>query len=290
VGNHDWTDADDLGTTEGLLYNSFTDNYGPQFFGAYTNPYKRGRRWYGKRLRSGNAPTNTLLFVTQNVADTALNNYAPNAPQDGSGWEDDDYDGIRDSWSPQRKDLTAFVNNEYETGDVLFIVGHRAFHSMKAPATRPTLWPADSSSYMGQMDDDLGAYWFLLMGDTHENMALGLINRGTGSGGHYSAAACNQPRNHDPDSLAAYGDTVKFLSSLLATARDDTLICDGGGAALDSLGADGSLIPSHTSGWTNFEFLHRFEMNGTSVTHSVIVIRLDGEPYEGWSRTVEMTP
>lgn len=225
IGNHDET----LNDTSPNLFDHMVNRY-PGMFASWQSNTNRGRRWF-HQYRPAGVPVS--IFGLQTNRNNADDNYLTENPATGYEVSADDFDGISDSTSTQRRDLkTAMAGLGYY--DWPIVGSHRTAHGIiPLSIGRPDIEGINSgdadSSFVEWMDTRLdGRNWILLEADAHENKAFTLINN------HYTFSACMSVRGYD---FTRYTTWSSYVHSL---AMGDTSYSATTAGALDSLGVDGS--------------------------------------------------
>lgn len=254
VGNWEWDEAD---TGTGFIYNNFTDNF--NYYTPYRSATKRGQRWGGFRVQHQGVPTNCLVVFAQNNRDTtaASRNYYVNNPKDGSGIDDDDFDGISDSTSAQRQDIQNFLRNNYVAGDWVILVWHRATKGICNLAIRPQSlegWTSNADeSLVRWIDGFVTGRFVVIEADQHQNTIFGPWMN------HYTVATCMYARQADRTRMAA------LSSYVLAAAMRDTCYPTTGTIA-DSIGVDGQNQDlDGLAGWGYWNMVADMAVSGTTI-------------------------
>lgn len=242
VGNHEWAAAD---TGSGNLYDSFIAKIrgGGGFFEPYTDTDRRGKRWYFTRLHKNGVPTNVVLLALNNVRDvtSGSRHYFVNNPKDGSGIDDDDFDGIADSTSAQRVEMKEWVQQFVEPDDVVFVAQHRAtLNFAESSGIRPAQEDIRTDANLSQivwLEDNLARPFVVLEQDTHENKGMYRLQD------HYTFSASMIVRPGIRDSLSTWS------SYLMWGSYQDTAFSNLANSVLvDSMGTDGDNVDHEGDG------------------------------------------
>lgn len=270
IGNHDETFGEH-GT--GHIFDAFGAEFDDAPRGPFYRPYvsqdDRGRRWYGIRIPYAGKETNLLLFSVNNVANDPADTtgYRYENPI-GASFQDEDFDGIKNSTSPQRVDLLDYVQSHRGPGDWVLVTGHRSIHRISNASIRPELEGAKADSgYVKALDDEIPTHWVVLQGDTHYNSVLSPITTGSGRG-HYSIDSAMKPRATDSSLFAALADNIQFANGYnpgSGTAQNpDTVYC-GGCALEDSLSVTGDSVPEASAPNVGYSILWRLDVRGPEI-------------------------
>ena len=216
IGNHEDLDA---GYDNGEAFNAFINQFFPNYFVAYNDATKEGRTWFSTRPTLDGKEVNMVFFASNNVS----NDEAPppctpgfrgyiNENPSGYGWAANDYPGILDPNSIQRKDLRTAYNSVNDR-DWFVVAGHRAIHGLINPtcsiSSRPEVKGAnDANGYIFEIDDyfnRLKKNFIVLQGDEHIIAYLDLINNHYAFSTTYSGAG---PRIIEADSTYKKGKII----------------------------------------------------------------------------------
>lgn len=270
IGNHDETWGEH-GT--GNIFDAFGAEFdnaprGP-FYRPYVSQDDRGRRWYGVRVPYAGKETNVLLFSVNNVANNEADttDYRYENPL-GASFQDEDFDGIKNSTSPQRQDLLGFVQAHRQNGDWVMVTGHRSIHKLSTITDRPEIAGVKADSgYVKALDGEIPTRWLVLQGDTHYNALLDPITTGSGRG-HYTLDSAMKPRDTDSALFTALADKIVFANGYRpgsgTVQNADTTYC-GGCALEDSIGVTSDSAPTASAPNVGYSILWRLDVRGPEI-------------------------